>query len=60
MEKVNIYFYKNNFLFIVKSFIERNQKRRNENKENFSKKNKNAEIRHEKNIIEVNKENEKM
>ena len=33
---------------------------KNEIQENFSKKNKNSEIRHEKNVIEVNKENQRL
>ena len=48
------------FFNIVKSFIERNQKKKNEIQENFSKRNKNSEMRHDKNVIEVNKENEKL
>jgi hypothetical protein len=48
------------FFNIVKSFIERNQKKKNEIHENFSKRNKNSEMRHDKNVIEVNKENEKL
>lgn len=47
------------FFNIVKSFIERNQKKKNEIHENFSKRNKNSEMRHDKNVIEVNKESEK-
>ena len=48
------------FFNIVKSFIERNLKKKNEIHENFSKRNKNSEMRHDKNVIEVNKENEKL
>ena len=58
MEKVN----NKNLIFfnIVKSFIERNLKKRNEIQDNFTKRNKNSEQRHEKNIIEVTKENKKL
>ena len=52
---INIY-----FLIIVHSFIERNQKMKNEIQEAFSKKNKDSEKRHEKNVIEVKKENKKL
>jgi hypothetical protein len=37
-----------------------NQKKKSEIQENFSKKNKESELRHEKNVIEVNKENKKL
>lgn len=63
MGKVNknkFYIIKIFFYNIVISFIERNQKIKTEIQENFSKKNKDSEKRHEKNIIEVNKENEKL
>ena len=42
------------------SFIERNTKKKHEIQEMFSKKNKGYEKRHEKNVIEVNKENIKL
>ena len=49
-----------NIFNIVKAFIERNQKKRNELQYTFVKKNKESEMRHEKNIIKVKKENEQL
>ena len=61
IEKVNIIYIINiSIIIIVKSFIDRNEKKRNEIQDNFSRRNKNSEKRHEKNIIEVTKENEKL
>ena len=58
MGKVIIIF--NNNIIIVKSFIDRNKKKRNEIQDNFAKKNLESEKRHEKNVIKVKKENRKL
>ena len=60
MEKVNNIIYIYIIIIIVKSFIERNKRKRNEIQDNFIKKNKASEKRHERNIIKVKNDNEKL
>ena len=60
MKKVRIIYIYNIIFNKVKSFIERNQQKRFEIQDNFAKKNKDSELRHDQNVIEVTKENEKL
>ena len=60
MKKIIIIYIYNIIFNKVKSFIERNQQKRFEIQDNFAKKNKDSELRHDQNVIEVTKENEKL
>ena len=59
MKKVNNK-YINIIIIIVKSFIERNKRKRNEIQDCFIKKNKISKKRHERNVIKVKNDNEKL